>query len=422
MTARKKLLLGAAAVVLLVLVAGGAVFALTRPPEDVSNTERRVRRPSRRSTAVPTPIPTEQPEESKAVDPLRNFVWAGYGYSKDRRQFLPASKLLRPPFRRVWTLPGFGPARVPARDGRGQAVPAQEQRRAARDRQAHRQGRVEAKLGVLAAASPAYGNGRIFVHAALARQGQAGRGLRARRQDRARSSGSGCCPSRSESSPVFDNDRIYFGSENGTVYALRAGDGAVRWTFKAAGRGQGRPRAGQRQALLRRLRRAASTRSARPTAGRSGPPAPGRALRPRLRPVLLDPRGRLRARLHRQHRRPHVLVRVGERQARLDQGHRLLRLLLARRRAGPGREADRLLRLLRRQLLRGRRPHRQGPLDATATAARSPAARRSSATSSTSPTAARRTRPASACAPAARSSAWAAARSTPSSPTAARSS
>ena len=36
MTARKKLLLGAG-VVLLVLVAGGAVFALTRPPQDVSN-------------------------------------------------------------------------------------------------------------------------------------------------------------------------------------------------------------------------------------------------------------------------------------------------------------------------------------------------------------------------------------------------
>ena len=62
-------------------------------------------------------------------------------------------------------------------------------------------------------------------------------------------------PSRTESSPLFDNDRVYFGSENGTVYALRAGDGAVRWTFKAVGRGQGRAGAGQRQALLRRLQR-----------------------------------------------------------------------------------------------------------------------------------------------------------------------
>ena len=41
-----------------------------------------------------------------------------------------------------------------------------------------------------------------------------------------------------------------------------------------------------------------------------------------------------------------------------------LRLRLARRRAGAGREADRLLRLLRRQLLRARRPHRQDPLAA----------------------------------------------------------
>ena len=57
MTARKKWLLGAA-VVLTLLVAGGAVFALTRPPEDVSN-------PDVAFDAEPTvtPIPTEIPEE-----------------------------------------------------------------------------------------------------------------------------------------------------------------------------------------------------------------------------------------------------------------------------------------------------------------------------------------------------------------------
>jgi outer membrane protein assembly factor BamB len=38
-----------------------------------------------------------------------------------------------------------------------------------------------------------------------------------------------------ESSPLLDAGRLYFGSEDGTVYALRARDGALRWRYKAAG-------------------------------------------------------------------------------------------------------------------------------------------------------------------------------------------
>ena len=42
-------------------------------------------------------------------------------------------------------------------------------------------------------------------------------------------------PSRSESSPLIDHGRVYIGSEDGTVYSLRARDGVVRWRAKAAG-------------------------------------------------------------------------------------------------------------------------------------------------------------------------------------------
>jgi outer membrane protein assembly factor BamB len=42
-------------------------------------------------------------------------------------------------------------------------------------------------------------------------------------------------PSRTESSPLYVGGRIYFGSEDGTVYALDARTGAVRWTFRASG-------------------------------------------------------------------------------------------------------------------------------------------------------------------------------------------
>jgi outer membrane protein assembly factor BamB len=42
-------------------------------------------------------------------------------------------------------------------------------------------------------------------------------------------------PSRAESSPLVASGRVYFGTEDGTVYALRASDGAVRWRYKADG-------------------------------------------------------------------------------------------------------------------------------------------------------------------------------------------
>ena len=88
MTARKKLLLGAA-VVLSLLVAGGRRVRRSRArPEDVSNPNVEFdAEPT--ATAVPDAIPEEPTPGSKKVDPLRNFVWADYGYSKDRRK-LPA--------------------------------------------------------------------------------------------------------------------------------------------------------------------------------------------------------------------------------------------------------------------------------------------------------------------------------------------
>jgi outer membrane protein assembly factor BamB len=232
MTARKTLLLGAA-VVLSLLVAGGAVFALTRPPEDVSNpnvefdVEPTV-------TEVPDEIPEEPAKGSKKVDPLRNFLWATYGYSKDRRKFLPASKLLRPPFWRVWSYTGSVLLEFPPVMAEGKLFLLKNN--GALHAIDKRTGKAlwKRKLGILAAASPAYGNGRVFVPllsrgrkkpgAVYALDAKTGKILWKR-----------LLPSRSESSPVFDNDRIYLGSENGTVYAIRAGDGAVRWTYKASG-------------------------------------------------------------------------------------------------------------------------------------------------------------------------------------------
>ena len=90
-------------------------------------------------------------------------------------------------------------------------------------------------LGQLAASTPAYANGRIYV-TMLKRDRRPRTAASPRCAPRtARSIWSKPLPSRTESSPLFAGGRVYFGSEDGTVYALRAKDGSVAWRYKAAG-------------------------------------------------------------------------------------------------------------------------------------------------------------------------------------------
>jgi outer membrane protein assembly factor BamB len=225
---RRKLILGVAVVV--VLIGAAAVYAVTKRPGDVSNPNVAFRS---EPTGTPVPDPPE-PNSSKKPDPLRNFVWANYGYSKDRRHLLAASTLLRPPFWRVWTLGGSTLLEFPPVMAEGKLFLLKNNGAVyAIDKST---GKVlwKRKLGVLAAASPTYGNGRIFVPL-LSRGTNKPGAVYALRTSDGKILWRRLLPSRSESSPVFDNDRVYLGSENGTVYALRAGDGAVRWTYKASG-------------------------------------------------------------------------------------------------------------------------------------------------------------------------------------------
>jgi outer membrane protein assembly factor BamB len=226
MTARKKLLLGAA-VVLAALVAGGAVLALTRSPADVSN-------PDVEFHEEPTVTPAPDVPEPGKASALRNFLWAGYGYSKDRRKYLPASTLLRPPYRRVWTYPGSVLLEFPPVMAEGKLFLLKNN--GALHAIDKRTGKAvwKRRLGTLAAASPAYGNGRVFVTLLSRGKGKAG-AVAALRAEDGKLLWRRILPSRSESSPVFADDRVYFGSENGNVYAIRAGDGAVRWKFRASG-------------------------------------------------------------------------------------------------------------------------------------------------------------------------------------------
>ena len=228
---RRRLALGGS---LLVLLLGLAVAAgmLTQEPGDVSNPD-----VAFTSEPPPTVTPTPPPETRRGRRRAARdtFVWGTYGYSKDRRRQLPADPSLRPPFHRVWKLPGrvlleFPPALAGPRmfllKNNGSLYTLSK-----------RTGRVlwRRSLGVLAASAPAYGDGRVFVTLLSRARGQRRGRVVALHPRTGRVLWGQPLRSRSESSPLVHDGRIFFGAEDGTVYAMRASDGRVMWRYRANG-------------------------------------------------------------------------------------------------------------------------------------------------------------------------------------------
>ena len=234
-----------------------------------------------------------------------NFTWAFYGYTKGRTRYLPASKRLRPPYRQVWIRPGSVLLEFPPIMARQVALRAQGQRLALRDLASGRPHPLAPRYGSLAASSPAYGDGTVYVvllkrFSGIGRRAR-GRACRPRTGTPAGRAGFPAAPSPRRCCTTGGSTSA---PRTARVFALRARDGAVRWTLQGRRRGQGRHRARRRQALLRRLRRPRLRAAALATASRCGPSGTsGRRLRAALGQLLLDARGRLRPRLPRQHRR-----------------------------------------------------------------------------------------------------------------------
>ena len=207
----------------LLLAAGAGAYVLLSGG-DVSN-------PNVEFRAEPTDTPA--PEPAKRSEDA--FVWPLYGYSPERRQYLPASKLLRPPFKRRWSwnahsllefTPVIGERKLFLIKNSGSVYAI-----------STRTGKPvwRRDLGQLAASAPAYGGGRIYVTILKRdRKSNGGRIASLRAKD-GKVIWSKPLPSRAESSPLLAGGRVYFGSEDGTVYALRASDGGVVWRYKAAG-------------------------------------------------------------------------------------------------------------------------------------------------------------------------------------------
>jgi outer membrane protein assembly factor BamB len=216
-----------AGAVLCLAVGIAAVVILTGGPGDVSHPDVEFTAPSA-TTAQQQP-----PQPKSAKDP--GFRWPFYGYDKERTRYLPLQRPIHPPYRHPWYYRAGALLEFPpVLNARSMFVLKNNAQLVAIGRSsAHvRWGR---KLGHLAASSPAVAGDSVYC-VVLER----GRGVRAGRvvavnQGSGRTRWSHPLPSRAESSPLVIGNTLYFGTENGTVYALRTSDGSVKWRYHASG-------------------------------------------------------------------------------------------------------------------------------------------------------------------------------------------
>jgi outer membrane protein assembly factor BamB len=232
MRRRWRPLLALLLVAMLATVAGAVVAVLTSQPGDVSN-------PGVEFEAGEAP--TAAPREQTAGRPDKNgrITWPVYGLTPQRTKYMPLDEPLRPPFTFTWALRGSILLEFPPVAGGRQLFLLKNN--GALYGISRRTGEVrwKRKLGYLAASSPAYADGTVYV--TLLQRGKGIRGGRIVAVSAAtgRTRWSRRLASRSESSPVYENGTLYFGAEDGTVYGLRASDGFVRWRYRAGGEVKG---------------------------------------------------------------------------------------------------------------------------------------------------------------------------------------
>jgi outer membrane protein assembly factor BamB len=213
----------AALIALTLLVAAAALGGYLYERHRTGN----IYHPHARFIAQPTPtLPTKGAER---------FAWPIYGYTKNHTRFFPAPARVRAPFRGVWVTNEHALLEFPpVIHGARIYQLADDAVLSAMDKH---NGRVlwRKALGKLSASTPAVTANTVY--ATVLSSGHAhspGRIV-------ALNSTSGAVrwmrplPSPSESSPMIDEGRVFFGSQSGLVYALNAHNGRVIWTYRAAG-------------------------------------------------------------------------------------------------------------------------------------------------------------------------------------------
>lgn len=210
---RRRLVLASAAACL-VLLAGGAALAyeLLKRPADVHN-----------------PDVSFTPQKPKKPKPRAKAVsWPLFGYDRARTRYLPVNGV-KPPFRKLWRYTGkplleFPPALVGGRlyfvNNSGYTISL--------DADTGRQ-LWKRRIGRLNASSPTYYKHRLYIvnlvpgHV-VKMDARTGRVIWKR-----------SLPGRAESSPLVIGRTLYFGSENGQLFALSTRNGNVRWATTLGG-------------------------------------------------------------------------------------------------------------------------------------------------------------------------------------------
>ena len=203
--------------------------ARSSPPRGGRTTSRT---PTSSSAPSPRPPPRPRPRREAKADPYASFVWPSTATRRTAGATCPAPSSLRPPFRRGWSVNAPQAARVPARPGRQGAL--RPQRRAVVCR------RQEPRAVLWRASSARWRPPRRPTAAGplrrlleRARAARAGSWRSARRT--ARSSGRASAAQPRRVLAAARRRPLYFGTENGTVYAMRAANGSTHWRAKAAG-------------------------------------------------------------------------------------------------------------------------------------------------------------------------------------------
>ncbi len=182
----------------------------------------------KRPADVHNPDAIFKPEKPKKVKKAKTVNWPIFGYDRARTRYLPV-KGIKPPFRKLWRftdrpLLEFPPIYVGGRlyfvnnSGYAYSLDADTGRELWKRR-----------IGRLNASSPAFARNRLYIvnlvpgHV-LKLDAKTGRTIWKR-----------SLPARAESSPIVIGRSVYFGCENGNLYALSTVNGNVRWSTQLGG-------------------------------------------------------------------------------------------------------------------------------------------------------------------------------------------
>jgi outer membrane protein assembly factor BamB len=159
--------------------------------------------------------------------------WPFYHYDLAHTAYLRAN--LKPPFRKAWFFKGHVLMEFPTSVVGNSVYFVRNNGSAYRVDAAKGHVMWKKQIGSLAASTPAYSQGSLFI--TLLSPGRivalrASDGKRLWTKD---------LPSRSESSPIVDNGVVYFGTEGGGLYAVAAKTGRVKWQATLGGAIKGSP-------------------------------------------------------------------------------------------------------------------------------------------------------------------------------------